>query len=503
MASRRHEGYCSVMKTAEGGGLLQRGLARGRTAANASRFAMSLLPVLVFACSGKPGECIDHGACAAPPGAQAGSGAEPSSTGTSGSGGQVATPGTGGGSGGSAPATEPSAGEAGTGDVEVPGAAGAGDEAGAGNEPEPELDPCSTFACGEGSCGLQHGLPVCDCPPAATGRHCELPRFETLAVPEGFEHGFATAITSDGSTVYGYARDAAFDAQVSFRWTHEAGSVALAPAYSITGVSADGTVAAGERSNGTNASIALRWSSREGFTELGQPPGGDATSSTTTTAISADGATICGNAVTPAGSFAFRWTASASIVKLPFPAATGTAATMRVHAISADGRSIVGEFSDPNMATKGFPFLWTSAAGTRRLGTGQFGAAEALSGDGSQIFGWYEDSGRKTAFRWTPEAGFRPLDSAGACAESLVKSVSADGRVAAGTCTTGTSMKAFVWDEARGVRSVESALTEFGMPVPAGRALWFVDALSGDGKTLVGRSLDENGLNQAWIARLR
>jgi uncharacterized membrane protein len=492
------------MKTAEGGGLLHRGKARGRTAANASWLAVSSLLGLVFACSGKPGECSDHRACAADPGAPAGSGAEPATT--SGSGGQVAVAGTGGSSGGSAPATEASAGEAGADDVEVPGAAGAGDSAGAGNEPAPELepDPCSTFACGDGSCGLQRGLPVCDCPPASTGTHCELPRFETLGVPPNFEQSFATAITSDGSTVYGYARDAESDSQVSFRWTHAAGSVAFAPAnHSITGVSADGSIAAGERSNGINASTALRWSLLEGFTELGQPPGGDATSSTSATAISADGATICGNAVTTAGTFAFRWTASAAMVKLPFPASTGAAATMRVQAISADGRAIVGQFSDPDLGAKSFPFLWTGAAGTRRLGTGQFGAAEALSADGSQIFGWYEESGRKTAFRWTSEAGLRPLDGMGACVESLVKSVSADGRVAAGTCTTSTSMSAFVWDESRGVRSVESALSEFGVTVPAGRTLWFVDALSGDGKTLVGRSLDESGLNLGWIARLR
>jgi uncharacterized membrane protein len=492
------------MKTAEGGGLLQRGQARGRTASitRASWLAVSVLPVLVFACSGKPGECSEQRDCAAIPGVQAGSGGAPAST--SGSGGQVATAGTGGSSGGSAPETGASAGEAGMADVETPGVAGAGDAAGAGNEPEPEVDPCDAFACGEGSCGLQHGLPVCDCPASITGKHCELPRFETLSVPAGFEHGFATAVTSDGSTIYGYALDAESNTQTSFRWTHEAGAVVMAPAnYSITGVSADGSVAAGERPNGINASTALRWSLNEGFTELGQPPGGDENSSTTATAISADGATICGNATTAAGSFAFRWTASASIVKLPFPAAAGAAATMHVRALSSNGRTIAGEFSDPNVATKGFPFLWTSAGGTRRLGTGQFGAAEALSADGSQVFGWFEDSGRKTAFRWTAEAGFRALESAGTCAESLVKSVSADGRVAAGSCTSGNSVKAFIWDEARGVRSVESALGEFGMPVPAGRTLWFVDALSGDGKTVVGRSLDENGLNEAWVARLR
>lgn len=469
--------------------------------ARASWFVSSALPVLVIACSGKPGECIDHRDCATGPGPQAGTGGEPAHT--SGSGGQITTAGTGGSSGGSAPTIEASAGEAGAGDVEVPGAAGAPEAAGSGNEPAPEVDPCDTFACGEGSCGLQHGSPVCDCTPSFTGKHCELPRFETLGIPDGFEHSFATAITSDGTTVYGHARDAESVAQASFRWTHETGSVVFAPAdYSITGVSADGTVASGERPNGTNASRALRWSNSEGFTELGHPPGGDETSSTTATAISADGATIGGNAITVGGTFAFRWTATASIVKLPFPAGTGAQATMVVHAVSADGRTIVGDFADPSMGAKGFPFVWTSAAGTRRLGTGQFGAAEALSADGSQIFGWYEDAGLKTAFRWTAADGFKALDNTTMCGESLVKSVSADGRVAAGTCTSGDTMKAFVWDEARGVRSVEAALGEHGVTVPAGRALWFVDALSGDGKTVVGRSLDESGRNEAWVARL-
>ena len=150
------------MKTAEGGGLLQRGLARGRTAAHsrATWLAVSALPVLLFACRGKPGECIDHRDCAAASGAQAGTGGEPANaSGSGGSAGKASAGGAGGSSGATAPS--PSAGKGGSSDdVETAGAAGAPESnAGAGGEPEPEIDPCSTFACENGSCGLQHGLP--------------------------------------------------------------------------------------------------------------------------------------------------------------------------------------------------------------------------------------------------------------------------------------------------------------------------------------------------------
>jgi probable HAF family extracellular repeat protein len=210
------------------------------------------------------------------------------------------------------------------------------------------------------------------------------------------------------------------------------------------------------------------------FTGLGDLPGGDLFS--TAQSVSADGAFVVGYSHTVDGTEAFRWTPTEGIVALGFAHAS---------AISADGATIVGYRNTKNRIE---PIRWTTRRGVERLEFNEFvGAASGVSGNGSTIVGVVESNElnvgkRDVAFRWTMEAGLKPLHDGTTSTRSEAHAVSADGAVVVGARRNPNGHdEAFRW-------TAESGLVRLGF-LP-GHTTSAAYAVSADGVVVVGCSSD-------------
>ena len=131
--------------------------------------------------------------------------------------------------------------------------------------------------------------------------------------------------------------------------------------------------------------------------------------------------------------------------------------------------------------------------------------ARAVSADGLVVAGGLvtESSGEgREAFLWTQGAGFRTLgDLLGGVFDSIVNALSADGKVAVGSSSTGNDQQeAFIWDEVLGMRNLRSVLMEeFGLDL-GGWRLESAVAISADGQTIVGTGTNPAGQAESWIA---
>jgi probable HAF family extracellular repeat protein len=122
-------------------------------------------------------------------------------------------------------------------------------------------------------------------------------------------------------------------------------------------VSADGSVVVGDsRVPSTGRPHAFRWTVAGGMQDL--TPGGGALDSSFAYAVSADGATVCGDGVNAA----FRWTVAGGLQELgtlgnpPGPSVA--------RAMSADGSVVIGTDSSLSFRT----FRWTASDGMTALG---------------------------------------------------------------------------------------------------------------------------------------
>ena len=296
--------------------------------------------------------------------------------------------------------------------------------------------------------------------------------------------------------------------------------------FTPSAVSADGSVVVGGGAGG-----AVRWTAAGGATGLGQLPGrynGVATD------VSADGSVIVGNVSASASAYeprAYRWTASTGMVELgTFPDRPHSEA----RGVSAEGTVVVGRGYGPS-ARDSEAFRWTalqgmvslspgtlandaSADGSVAVGTGEINwfapaarwtesmgwmnlvapaSASAVSADGSVVVGTIfpaHDQGslRNYAFRWTQSDGFVSFGRLGH--HSWATDVSADGSV-----VVGASDGAFIWDEGNGMRRLRDVLEGLGVDT-AGVPMDYVEAISADGRTIVGYGNTGPGQFSGWIA---
>jgi uncharacterized membrane protein len=247
-------------------------------------------------------------------------------------------------------------------------------------------------------------------------------RSETGMVSTGVGVGPATGVSADGSIVYGYSGVCG-----SYRWTLATGPVFLPPIGAGSSYlfccSDDGAVAGGRAcvNTGNPGQPPLLWRPASGyqlFSGLTGPVNG----------LSADGSVAAGemNPGSPTDWQPFRWTAATGIVGLglnPNLQPGGAA-----YGVSDDGAVIVG-------VVQFQPFRWTQAGGYQMLGVG---IARAVNSDGSVIVG----TGNLAAWVWTPSDGqqsLRDLLIAGGAfgleGWSLIEArgVSSDGAMVAGT----------------------------------------------------------------------
>lgn len=171
-------------------------------------------------------------------------------------------------------------------------------------------------------------------------------------------------------------------------------------------------------------------------------------------ALSGDGSTVVGQAVTTTGRLrAFRWNGQMELLN-GFKTATSSNAT----AVSRDGSVVVGN-----------SFLTSQ---------GEF---------------------RPVFWRGTT---MTPIDPAGATGAESAYACSSDGRVIVGG--GGIFAQAFVWTELEGARPVaEVLLNDFGIDIGPWQYFWDALAVSADGCTIIGSGVNPEGAAEGWLARIR
>ncbi len=210
-----------------------------------------------------------------------------------------------------------------------------------------------------------------------------------LPLPFGETQSSTTAVSADGAVMAGYS--ATSQEQRAWRWIAATGPVALDPTPGITqrsaatGISADGSIIVGVKSN-----QAMRWTSATGMVGIGFLAGGSINSQAN--AISGDGSVIVGfssSSLAPNGE-AFRWKAN-TMTGLGLLSGFTTSSA---NAVSANGNIIVGDCGG------GVAFIWDSKSGMRNLQTvltNNFGlnltgwtlkSATGISADGKTIVGY-------------------------------------------------------------------------------------------------------------------
>jgi probable HAF family extracellular repeat protein len=323
-------------------------------------------------------------------------------------------------------------------------------------------------------------------------------------LPGGTFQSTASAVSANGSLVVGLSNSTS--GGEAFRWTAASGMAGLGDlpggvfASNAVGVSADGSVVVGFGNNASSSLEAFRWTSGGGMVALGDLAGGGFQSNAT--GVSADGAVVVGSGVSASGFEGFRWTAGTGMAGvgdlaggLFFSSASG---------VSADGSVVVGL---GNTAAGQEAFRWTSSGGMIGLGDLPGGAttsaANRVSADGVVVVGQSNSASGQEAFRWTSDGGMVGLgDFAGGGFASNAFSVSANGSMVVGQATTSLGAEAFLWDADNGMRRVRDVLSPSVGAELNGWILTAAQAVSADGRTIVGFGTDPGNNTQAWLAYL-
>ncbi len=319
-------------------------------------------------------------------------------------------------------------------------------------------------------------------------------RFVPLDVPDTL----ATDVSADGRTVVGnifYGEN--------FSWTRSGGYVGLGGGcpVSSTRISGDGlTIVSCEVDENGNWNAA-RWLGGQAWQTLGTVPGGVNCDFNVSSAwgINGDGSTTVGLVwlAQLCRANAGRWDASGQVTDMGtrFP---GTAS--RANGISADGHVIVG-WQDLETGQR-VGAKWVD--GVQELiydgAMNNVGEAQNANDDGTVIVG----SGYRNGFgwRWKQGVGFTAIgpyivDRSGVpLGASYVTDVNADGSVVVGS--TSGSGRAFFWSEAGGFQYVDQFLKKAGVKVPGGWTLSGLNAVSADGRVMVGTGL-HNGAFEGFV----
>ncbi|MEX2169583.1 MAG: PEP-CTERM sorting domain-containing protein [Pirellulales bacterium] len=319
----------------------------------------------------------------------------------------------------------------------------------------------------------------------------------------------ANAVSADGSVIAGDAVSAS--GPEAFRWTSGGGMAGIGDLPGVAfdsqayGISANGSVVVGKGMSPSTFSWreAFRWTGNNGMVGLGLPVGNYAASQAS--GVSGDGSVIVGysHSANTEMHEAFRWTSGAGMV--PIMDLPGGGPASEAKGISSDGLVIVG-FGSSTSGQEAF--RWTSVDGTVGLGDlagGVFSSvANAVSADGTVIVGQGSSASGPEAFRWTSVEGILALgDLVGGTFSSDSRGVSADGSTIVGRANSTAGDEAFVWDEINGMRSLADVLLpSVGAGALAEWRLNTANAISADGRTIVGTGLNPSGQTEAWVAYL-
>jgi probable HAF family extracellular repeat protein len=324
-------------------------------------------------------------------------------------------------------------------------------------------------------------------------------------LPGGTFESCATDVSGDGSVIVGSSRSGDF--LEAFRWENGVmvGLGKLRPddaESQALGVSDDGSVVVGRSASGSHLE-AFRWKS--GVMEgLGVLP---SLEFSTATAVSADGRVVVGFSQSSTAVEAFHWENGVMIGLGDLP---GGAFLSQALGVSANGSVVVGSgYSE--ITFEGF--RWENGVMTSLgslSGVNPFGVATDVSASGSVVVGRASSFGFSgyfpEAFRWENGVMIGLGDLPGGNPESGANGVSADGSVIVGSSATGgtelnPTYSVFIWNAEKGMRDLKEMLVaEFGLDL-TGWTLTSAEAVSADGRTIVGCGRNPRGLSEGWIAR--
>jgi probable HAF family extracellular repeat protein len=246
---------------------------------------------------------------------------------------------------------------------------------------------------------------------------------------------------------------------------------------------------------------------------LGDLPGGAFSSGAG--GISDDGQIIVGSSITSHGTDvveAVIWVSDSGPMSLgTLPENSGSFAT----AASGEGEFVVGGVAGGLPGKQAFRWsAMTGMVGLGRLPGGTFSEARDVSADGSIVVGVSEFPATPftqstQAMLWSEETGMIGLgDLPGGTFLSMANAVSADGQLVVGQSSIERLdfpcfcdvYDAFLWDAVHGMRSLKGILSQdFGIDL-TGWELSAATAISPDGTAIVGRGINPDGNQEAWLA---
>jgi probable HAF family extracellular repeat protein len=302
-------------------------------------------------------------------------------------------------------------------------------------------------------------------------------------LPGGLESE-ALGVSADGTVVVGTAINSD-GFRRAFRWTESDGMQDLGTLGGVlsigNAVSADGQTIVGYSSNDRNQLLAFRWRNGQ-MTALGTLSSvvwGEAYG------VSADGSVIAGHSWWGSNFRAARWQGNTVTNLGTLPGAIAS----RAWGVSGDGQVIVGAsfFSGSGLPeARAVRWQGTTIQQLGELAGYRRSWAFAASHDGLVIVGFaYADneSAPSTSIRWVngqpQNLGWLPLNGADG---SIAYGVSGDGSVVVGN----SDGRAYRWTETRGMENLN---TVYASLLADGSQLYSAQAISADGRFIVGRGL--------------
>lgn len=253
------------------------------------------------------------------------------------------------------------------------------------------------------------------------------------------------------------------------------------PKMAFESISPDGTTAIGSAFDNAMFNperIAVKWTEAEGMVQLDYAPGTANTASAR--AASHDASIIFGSS----GGKATRWTAPDQPELLP---GLGSFNSSYVTACSSDGTVAAGNAA-PGPSGYGHFFIWNEATGTTVYGPFtqyQLVVATGISDDGSVIVGnaiSVESTYRTRAFRWTADTGFVFYSDFPVSSEIIGLSDDAETMIGS-TPLTGNAAAVLNMD---GTGTLINDYADENDVDRDGWTLLNMEALSGDGRTIIG-----------------
>jgi len=349
------------------------------------------------------------------------------------------------------------------------------------DSPDPGVDDCSPNPCKNGGVCSDVGDGFsCECTDGFAGAECREKALEGLPL-------LPSAASCNVNALNGNGRVAVGDCQVNglrtaFWWKPSIGTKALSTGEesSATALTSDGTFVVGYARSSPGDARGVSWLNGAGSTGYSGLSYAGMAVTCNATAVSDDGKLVAGGSESSNGSpRGVRWVDH--VVEL-----LGSGhGEIYAKAMSGDGKVIVGYGYDPDAALK-----WTPETGLVDLplpdGEDR-GQAFGVSHDGTVIVG---NSGSQ-ALRWVSGGAPEALGIVG-----IARAASESGDVIVGN----SGGEAMVWDKARGARILSDVLFELGADL-TGWTLSEAVAVSADGRVVAGNG-SRAGVEQAWLARL-